>query len=60
MTLKQRAYAGLWFMAAGISPWIYRLGDFLPATPESNILEFIIWFMIVPALIAGQYSFVLF
>ena len=53
ITLKQRAYAGLWFTVAGISPWMYRLGDFISATPEANVLEFVVWFMFFPALIAG-------
>lgn len=51
ITLKQRAYAGLWFMVAGFAPWMYRLRDFLPV--ESHVLEFVVWFMIFPALIAG-------
>jgi purine-cytosine permease-like protein len=53
ITLKQRAYAGLWFTAAGVAPWMYRLRDFLPPVPESDFLEFVIWFILVPALIAG-------
>ena len=53
ITLKQRAYAGLWFMAAALILMLYRIGVFLLAASESHTLEVVIWFTIIPLLITG-------
>ena len=60
ITIKQRAYAGMWFMAAGIVPVLYVSSLFLsfPSgfSGEQNSLdvEFALWFMIIPLLITGM------
>jgi len=53
ITLKQRAYAGMWFMAAALIPLLFIIGNFLLVASESHTLEVVIWFMIIPLLISG-------
>ncbi|HVG35391.1 MAG TPA: hypothetical protein VM911_20155 [Pyrinomonadaceae bacterium] len=53
ITLKQRAYAGMWFMAAALIPLLFIIWNFLFLASESHTLELVIWFMIAPLLISG-------
>lgn len=54
ITLKQRAYAGIWFMAAALIPLLFRIRDFiLLAPPATHTSDVVIWLMIVPLFIAG-------
>jgi hypothetical protein len=52
ITLKRRAYAGMWFMAAGLVPFLYRLPDLLPTALSSLTLE-LVGFILVPVLVTG-------
>jgi hypothetical protein len=59
ITIKQRAYAGMWFMAAGIIPVLYVTSLFRSFTDFSgnrNSLDvgFAFWFMIVPLFVTGM------
>ncbi|MDQ2856533.1 MAG: hypothetical protein M3R68_09405 [Acidobacteriota bacterium] len=52
--LKHRAYAALWFMAAVLLPVLFVFGTFLQApAPRADILEVVIWFLLIPLLITG-------
>ena len=54
ITIKQRAFAGLWFMAAAallIAPIILPFAMSAEASPHS--LDYFIWFLLSPLLITG-------
>jgi len=59
ITLKRRAYAAIWFMAAALIPLLYRIRDFLLVASEPNTLEIVSWFVIVPLLISGVLGFLI-
>jgi hypothetical protein len=53
ITLKQRAYAGLWFMAAG-STWVLSLSSvFLSGPPPVPPVEGVLWFVTLPIVANG-------
>jgi len=53
ITLKQRAYAGLAFMAAGVIP-VLIVGSMLrPLPPSFGYLDYAVWFIATPLLITG-------
>ncbi len=53
VTLKQRAYAGIWFMAAGIVPVLTVNSLLRPIPPSFSTFEFALWFMAAPLLVIG-------
>lgn len=53
LTLKQRAYAGMWFAAAGMIPVLFVSPTALSAADPYDKGEAVIWLAIVPILIAG-------
>jgi hypothetical protein len=62
LTLKQCAFAGVWFMAAGVIPTLFVASLLLTTTDfEGNsfiqsprdALDFAFWFMLIPLLLTG-------
>jgi uncharacterized membrane protein (DUF485 family) len=51
ITLKQRAFAGLWFMAAGAFPVLSIGGSLVSGVPRDQTFEFAMWFLVVPLLV---------
>jgi membrane associated rhomboid family serine protease len=43
----------MWFMAAALIPLLFIIGNFLSLASESDTLELVIWFMLVPLLLSG-------
>ena len=53
ITLKQRAYAGLAFMAAGLIP-VLIVGSMLrPLPPSFGYFDYAVWFIAAPLLVSG-------
>jgi hypothetical protein len=53
ITFKQRAYAGLAFMAAGLIP-VLIVGSMLrPLPPSFSYFDYAVWFIAAPLLVTG-------
>lgn len=62
LTLKQCAFAGVWFMAAGVIPTLFVALILLTTTDFAgnsfiqsprDALDFAVWFMLIPLLLTG-------
>jgi len=51
LTLKQRAFAGVWFMAAGLVPVLGISTLLRPIPPTFNSFDFSVWFIAFPLLV---------
>src|SRR5580765_3864682 len=51
LTLKPRAFAGVWYMAAGIIPVLAVSTLLRPIPPSFDSLDFVLWFIAFPLLV---------
>lgn len=53
ITFKQRAYAGMWFITAGVIPVLYISSLLISFGDLPGTFGFVLWFMVVSLLVIG-------
>jgi hypothetical protein len=56
ITFKKRAYAGMWFMTAGIFPVLYISWLLFSLGEMPGTFVFVLWFMVVSLLVTGVWG----